>query len=195
MFVTTRKVFSAPFNNLSPARIALLYLSVGISWILFSDTMTAWFVKDKVQFEQIAILKGIMFIIASAGSLYLLIRYYAGHVQSSQETFNQAEQEINKLAYYDRETGLPNHNLLLDRLNQVIAFNSRKSKKTAVIYISLTGFKAIVDARGHSGGCEAVLGIAERLVSMLREYDTVARIHRDEFALVLGGPYSREMSP
>jgi len=187
MFVTTRKVFSAPFNNLSPARIALLYLSVGISWILFSDTMTAWFVKDKVQFEQIAILKGIMFIITSAGSLYLLIRYYAGQLQSSQETFHQAEQEINKLAYYDRETGLPNHNLLLDRLNQVIAFNSRKSKKTAVIYISLIGFKAIVDARGHSGGCEAVLGIAERLVSMLREYDTVARIHRDEFVLVLGG--------
>ena len=187
MFMTIRKVFAAPFNNLSPARIALLYLSVGIGWILFSDTMTAWFVKDKVQFGQIAILKGILFIIASAGSLYLLIRYYAGHVQSSQETFNQAEQEINKLAYYDRETGLPNHNLLLDRLNQVIAFNSRKSKKTAVIYISLIGFKAIVDARGHSGGCEVVRIIAERLVSMLREYDTVARIHRDEFALVLGG--------
>jgi diguanylate cyclase (GGDEF)-like protein len=187
MFVVAQKVFSAPFNNLSPARIALLYLSVGIVWILFSDTSTAWFVKDKVQFEQIAILKGILFVIVSASSLYLLIRYYAGQLQSSQKTFQQAEQEINKLAYYDSETGLPNHNLLLDRLKQVIAFNSRKRKNTAVIYISLTGFKAVVDARGHSGGCEAVCAISDRLVSMLREYDTVARIHRDEFVLVLGG--------
>lgn len=187
MPVTTNKVFSAPYNNLSPARIVLFYLCVGIVWILFSDTATAWLAKDLHQFEHIGILKGVSFIVATAGLLYLLIRYYAQQLRSSQETFHIAEQEIKKLAYYDRETGLPNHNLLLDRLNQVIAFNSRKSKNTAVIYISLTGFKAVVDARGHSGGCEVVCGIAERLASTLREYDTVARIHRDEFVLVLGG--------
>ncbi len=149
--------------------------------------MLAWFVTDLHQFEYIAIMKGILFIIATAGLLHLLIRHYARQLRSSQETFHLAEQEIKKLAYYDRETGLPNHNLLLDRLNQVIAFNSRKRKNTAVIYISLTGFKAVVDARGHSGGCEAVRGIAERLAATLRQYDTVARIHRDEFVLVLGG--------
>ncbi len=181
------KLFSAPFNNLSPARIVLLYLSVGIGWILFSDKAAALLVKDLHEFKQVTIFKGILFVIATAALLYLLIRYYSRQLRSSQETFHLAEREIKKLANYDRETGLPNHNLLLDRLNQVIAFNSRKSKNTAVIYISLTGFKAVVDARGHSGGCEAVCGIAERLVASLREYDTVARIHRDEFVLVLGG--------
>jgi diguanylate cyclase (GGDEF)-like protein len=177
----------SPVQKLSPARIVLLYSFVGITWILLSDLALASFVKDLHQFKHVAILKGITFIIATTAILYLLIRYYARQLQSSNETFHQAAQEINKLAYYDRETGLPNHNLLLDRLNQVIAFNSRKRKSTAVIYISLTGFKSIVDARGHSGGCEAVRAIAERLVSMVREYDTVARIHRDEFVLVLGG--------
>ncbi|MBW4053821.1 MAG: EAL domain-containing protein [Proteobacteria bacterium] len=187
MFVTTDKIFSAPYNIFSPARIMLLYLSVGIGWIFFSDVTTAWLVKDQHQFEQLAVLKGILFVIATASLLHLLIRHYARQLRSSEETFHLAEQEIKKLAYYDRETGLPNHNLLLDRLNQVIAFNSRKCKNTAVIYISLTGFKAVVDARGHSGGCEVVHGIAERLVATVREYDTVARIHRDEFVLVLGG--------
>ena len=187
MLVATNKVFSAPYNNLSPARIMLLYLSVGIGWIVFSDAATARLVRDQHQFEQIAVMKGILFIIATAALLHLLIRHYAQQLRSSQETFHLAEQEIKKMAYYDHGTGLPNHNLLLDRLNQVIAFNSRKSKNTAVIYISLTGFKAVVDARGHSGGCEAVRGIAERLVSMVRQYDTVARIHRDEFVIVLGG--------
>ncbi len=187
MFVTVDKIFSAPYNILSPSRIILLYLSVGIGWIFFSDVTTAWLVNDQHQFEQFAILKGILFVIATASLLHLLIRHYARQLRSSEETFHLAEQEIKKLAYYDRETGLPNHNLLLDRLNQVIAFNSRKCKNTAVIYISLTGFKAVVDARGHSGGCEVVHGIAERLVATVREYDTVARIHRDEFVLVLGG--------
>ena len=187
MLATTDKVFFVPYNKLSPVRIVLLYLCVGILWILFSDTATAWFIRDRHQFEHVAILKGILFVIATAGLLHLLIRHYARQLRSSRETFHLAEQEIKMLAYYDPETGLPNHNLLLDRLNQVIAFNGRKRKNTAVIYISLTGFEAVVDARGHSGGCEAVRGIAARLISTLREYDTVARIHRDEFVLVLGG--------
>jgi diguanylate cyclase (GGDEF)-like protein len=174
-------------KKLSPARIVLLYACVGIVWILLSDTVAAWIVKDLYQLERISIVKGILFIIGTSALLYLLIRYYAKHLQSSQETSHQAEREIKKLAYYDRETGLPNHNLLLDRLNQVIAFNSRKQNNTAVIYISLTGFTAVIDAHGHSGGLEVACCIAERLVSTLRRYDTVARIHRDEFVLVLGG--------
>ncbi len=187
MFVTTTADKVSPVKKLSPIRISLMYSGIGIAWILFSDSVATWFVSDVHQFEHIAVLKGILFILASAGLLYLLIRQYAGQLSSSQETFRHAELEIKKLAYYDRETGLPNHNLLLDRLNQVIAFNSRKRKNTAVIYISLTGFKAVVDAHGHSGGCNAVCAIAERLTLTLRHYDTVARIHRDEFVLVLGG--------
>jgi diguanylate cyclase (GGDEF)-like protein len=187
MLVTTGSYFFPPDQRLSPVRIVLFYAAIGIGWISFSDIATAWLVKDLSQFEHLAMVKGILFVLASAGLLHLLIRYYAHQLSSSQETFHQAEQEIKNLAYYDRETALPNHNLLLDRLNQVIAFNGRKRKNTAVIYISLTGFKAVVDARGHSGGREAVCAVAERLASTLRQYDTVARIHRDEFVLVLGG--------
>jgi diguanylate cyclase (GGDEF)-like protein len=187
MLVTPKIELIKPEQKLSPIRIVLLYSCAGILWILFSDTLTNWIAKDLNQLGHIAIMKGIFFIIATAFLLYLLIRNFACQLKSSQETFQLAEQEINKLAYYDRETGLPNHNLLLDRLNQVIAFNSRKRKNTAVVYISLTGFKAVVDARGHRGGCEVVCGIAERLSATLRQYDTVARIHRDEFVLVLGG--------
>lgn len=184
---TTGVSIVPPAHKLSPSRIVLFYAAIGIVWILFSDSATLWFVKDMRQFEQVAILKGVLFILATAAVLYLLIRNYSAQLRSSEQTFHLAEEEIKKLAYYDRETGLPNHNLLLDRLNQFIAFNSRKRKNSAVIYISLTSFKAIVDALGHSGGCEAVQRIAGRLVSVLREYDTVARIHRDEFVIVLGG--------
>ncbi|HCE68115.1 MAG: hypothetical protein A2X82_18285 [Geobacteraceae bacterium GWC2_55_20] len=184
---TANRVFFSPYDNLSPARIVLLYACIGIGWILFSDSLTSSLIRDRHQLEHAAFAKGSLFILATAVLLYLLIRSYTRQLRSSQETYLLAEREINKLAYYDRETGLPNHNLLQDRLNQVIAFNSRKRKNTAVIYISLTGFKAVVDARGHSGGGEVVRGIAERLASTVRQYDTIARIHRDEFVLVLGG--------
>src|ERR1039457_5835799 len=184
MFVTTISEVPPPDNKLSPSRIVLMYTIVGIAWILFSDTATAWFVKDLTQFEHIGIMKGIFFIIATAGLLFLLIRHYARQLDSSRETFQQAEQEIEKLAYYDSTTDLPNYNLLLDRLSQVIAFNSRKRKNTSVIYISLTGFKAVVDTHGHSCGCNSMRVIADRLVSTVRQYDTVARIHHDEFVVV-----------
>lgn len=187
MSVETRSAVVSNDKKLSPARIVLMYACVGVVWILFSDTAAAWLVQDVIQLERVSILKGILFIIGTSLLLYLLIRYFAKQLHSSQETFQQADREIKKLAYYDRETSLPNHNLLLDRLNQVIAFNSRKQNNTAVIYISLTGFKAAVDALGHSGGTEVVRCIAERLVSAVRRYDTVARIHRDEFVLVLAG--------
>jgi diguanylate cyclase (GGDEF)-like protein len=172
---------------LSPTRIVLLYATVGIIWTIISDSLAALLVTDLHQFEHVAIWKGLLFIIASACILFFLIRYNTQQLTSLQKTTRQAEQELLHLASYDRETGLPNHNLLLDRLNQVIAFNSRKRENTAVIYISLIGFKAVVDACGHSGGREAVCTISERLVATLRQYDTVARINRDEFVLVLGG--------
>ncbi len=173
--------------NLSPAKIVLLYFFIGTVWIVFSDTFTSWLVNDVSLFRHIGIFKGMLFIFSTTCLLQLLIRNYTKQLEASLGSTHLAEQEVKKLAYYDRETGLPNHNLLMDRLNQVIAFNSRKRKNTAVIYISLTGFKAVVDAHGHSGGTEAVCAIAERLVSTVRQYDTVARIHRDEFVLALSG--------
>ena len=119
--------FALRDKTLSPTKIVLLYACIGIGWILFSDTATAWFIKDIHQFEKVAIWKGISFIILTSGMLFLLIRNYAQQLHFSQEIFHQAELEITKLAHYDKETGLPNHNLLLDRLNQVIA--ARNSKR------------------------------------------------------------------
>jgi polar amino acid transport system substrate-binding protein len=130
--------FFSPHQKLSPAKIVQLYAVIGILWIIFSDTVAVWLVKDVEQLEEIGTYKGIFFILATAGFLHLLLGYYVQQLRSSQETSHLAEQEIKKLAGYDRETGLPNHNLLLDRLNQVIAFNGHKGKRTAVIYISLT---------------------------------------------------------
>lgn len=98
----------------------------------------------------------------------------------------EAREEIDKLANYDPETGLPNHHLLMDRLSQVISLDMREKRKTVIIYISLTNHKAVVDVLGHSGGGEVMRAIAHSILSVLRPYDTVARIQRDEFVVMLG---------
>jgi diguanylate cyclase (GGDEF)-like protein/PAS domain S-box-containing protein len=99
----------------------------------------------------------------------------------------RAQESIEKLSYYDSDTGLPNQNLLMDRLNQLISLNSRDHRPTAVVYVGMDGFKGIVDALGHSGSNEVVRDLARRLTETLRHSDTVARLNRDELVIVLGG--------
>ncbi len=98
----------------------------------------------------------------------------------------KAAEEIRRLAYYDAETALPNQHLFLDRLNQVIALDNREHRGSAVICIGLSGFTSIVDVLGHGGSGDVARALAERLKSLLRQSDTLARISRDEFAVVLG---------
>lgn len=99
----------------------------------------------------------------------------------------RAEERIEQLSYYDAGTGLPNQNLLMDRLNQLISLNSREHRPAAVIYVGMDGFKGLVDALGHTGSNEVVADLACRLTKALRHNDTVARLHRDELAILLGG--------
>ena len=99
----------------------------------------------------------------------------------------RARERIEKLSYYDPDTGLPNQNLLMDRLNQLISLNGRDDRPTVVIYVGLDGFTGIVDALGHTGSSEVVRHLARRLTDTLRHTDTIARLHRDELVIVLGG--------
>jgi len=99
----------------------------------------------------------------------------------------RAQERIETLSYYDGDTGLANQNLLMDRLKQLITLNSRQQRPTAVIYVGMDGFKGIVDALGHAGSNEVVRDLARRLTEVLRQTDTVARLQRDELAIVLGG--------
>ena len=99
----------------------------------------------------------------------------------------QAKERIETLSYYHADTGLPNQNLLMDRLNQLISLNNRDNRPIAVIYIGIDGFKGIIDALGHAGSNEVLRDLARRLTEILRQADTIARLHRDELAIVLGG--------
>ncbi|MFA6973060.1 MAG: EAL domain-containing protein [Gallionella sp.] len=96
-----------------------------------------------------------------------------------------AEKEIERLAFYDPLTGLPNRRLLHDRLQHALAASARHDKHGAVLFIDLDDFKTLNDTQGHSIGDLLLLEVARRLLGCVREKDTVARLGGDEFVVLL----------
>ena len=93
--------------------------------------------------------------------------------------------EIERLAFYDPLTGLPNRRLLWDRLKSALASSHRSGRKGALLFIDMDNFKIINDTLGHDMGDLLLQQVAQRLVPCVREGDTVARLSGDEFVVVL----------
>lgn len=97
----------------------------------------------------------------------------------------QSRAELERAAWYDTLTGLPNRNLLVDRLEQILARSRRSRQLLALLYLDLDEFKAINDNLGHAGGDAVLKQFAERLRKAVRTSDTVARMGGDEFVVLL----------
>ena len=97
----------------------------------------------------------------------------------------QAEADIERLAFYDALTALPNRRMLIDRLNQAVAASARRACFGALLFIDLDNFKVLNDTRGHHMGDELLKQVALRLTDCVRTIDTVARLGGDEFVVML----------
>jgi diguanylate cyclase (GGDEF)-like protein len=78
---------------------------------------------------------------------------------------------------------MPNRRLLIDRIEHALAGRSR-GVSVALLFIDINSFKAINDSLGHDRGDDVLIQAAERLRSVTRESDTVARLAGDEFVIL-----------
>lgn len=112
-----------------------------------------------------------------------IINYVITLIDATQR--KAAETKITQLAFFDQLTGLPNRQLLMDRLEQAINASDRQNKSGAILYIDLDDFKTLNDTRGHDIGDQLLKQVAIRLLDCVRRSDTVARIGGDEFVILL----------
>jgi len=102
------------------------------------------------------------------------------------------QHNLERMAYHDPLTQLPNRALLSDRLQQAFSRAERSKELLAVCCLDLDGFKPVNDTLGHEAGDHLLIQLAQRMNQCLRESDTVARIGGDEFALLLSGLHDIE---
>ncbi len=104
----------------------------------------------------------------------------------------RAEKQIERLAYQDALTGLANRVRFQDRLGVAIAAARRENRMLAVLFIDLDRFKVVNDSLGHKVGDLLLQHVADRMMPLIRQSDTLARVGGDEFILLLSMVDQRE---
>jgi diguanylate cyclase (GGDEF)-like protein len=102
-----------------------------------------------------------------------------------EKTVAKAEAIERHLVNHDALTGLPNRNLLLDRITQALARPLWHKRSVGILYLNLDRLQVVNDSLGHNMGDELLRAAANRLLGCIREGDTVARVGGDEFVVLL----------
>ncbi|MEY4563459.1 MAG: hypothetical protein RLZZ618_2736 [Pseudomonadota bacterium] len=105
--------------------------------------------------------------------------------QADSEAAVQAFSMRSRTAALDDLTQLPNRALLLDRFAKAISSAKRRHAMLAVLFLDLNNFKQINDTLGHEVGDEVLKLVADGLLSVVRDADTVSRFGGDEFLVLL----------
>lgn len=113
-----------------------------------------------------------------------LLQFVSTQVATAIER-KQLYDKLQHMAQYDVLTGLPNRELLRDRMDTAMARARRGGSVVSVLYLDLDQFKQVNDRLGHSAGDLLLEEVARRLRGCVREQDTVARMGGDEFVLLL----------
>src|SRR3954453_14046607 len=96
-------------------------------------------------------------------------------------TRRRRERELERMAYTDHLTGLPNRAMLFQELA------APSEDERCLLVLDLDGFKAVNDVAGHEAGDQLLVEVARRLHTVVREDDLVARLGGDEFAILVTG--------
>lgn len=160
---------NVPLRLVGIGSFAILLLLIFIGYKLANFQLT-------IQFAQKASILLIITGVILAGIIFVLLKKY-----------EEAQQKIFQLAYYDDLTKIPNRRFFEDKLLGFIEDSKKFKQKVALIYIDLDNFKVVNDTVGHAQGDAILKQVGELIKSCLRQSDIVSRFEGDEFVVLLPG--------
>lgn len=110
------------------------------------------------------------------------------HVLGSAIERRGVEALLQHQATHDGLTGLPNRELMRERVTSALADSRGRGTAVGLLLCDLNGFKDVNDSLGHAAGDSVLQELAVRLTGAVGEGGTVARLGGDEFALCVVGP-------
>jgi diguanylate cyclase (GGDEF)-like protein/PAS domain S-box-containing protein len=113
-----------------------------------------------------------------------VVTHFVG-IQNDITARREQDAELLRRLTHDRLTGLPNRDVLLDRLRQALTIAGRQRHHVALLYVDLDQFKEINDTLGHEAGDQVLRAVVSRLREGLGPGDTLARLGGDEFLVLL----------
>jgi diguanylate cyclase (GGDEF)-like protein len=111
-----------------------------------------------------------------------------------------AAERIERLAYFDTLTGLPNRQRCLETAQRLFADAERSQERVAVLYMDLNSFKRVNDTFGHSVGDAVLQNVAGKLSCIVSRFQaedahvSVSRFGGDEFVVLVRHPAARSLA-
>ena len=181
-------IFAGMFatRRLFVAMMAFIFLVLGlVVWM----NMAGWHVNDVPPVTLFSLFNIVTVLLVTAFFVWLLASDWRAallRLEVENERIRESHARIDKLAFHDSLTGLPNRLLARDRFEQAMALARRNQTSVALLYLDLDDFKAVNDSLGHSSGDLLLCDVAQRLNQAVRASDTVSRQGGDEFLIVMG---------
>jgi diguanylate cyclase (GGDEF)-like protein len=123
---------------------------------------------------------------AAAQTLADVATAYLVNAQARSDLQDSSDQSC-EAALHDSLTALPNRVLIVQLLEHALRGARRTGKTTAVLFLDLDRFKEVNDTHGHQVGDQLLVAVADRLSSLLRPGDSLARLSGDEFVVLCEG--------
>jgi diguanylate cyclase (GGDEF)-like protein len=169
-------------------RLAPPMVSAAIAMIAVTNFATVKIAKGELTVDSAAFFSIWPIALSSAVAVILVMSFLYRSLMELIGELENREATAKHQAMHDQLTGLPNRALLEDRLDQALGRYRRDGTSAALLVLDLDRFKQVNDTLGHAAGDDLLRQVGQRLLLLLRETDTLARIGGDEFAIVQHGP-------
>ena len=165
--------------------MVIILTTMIILWVTRFIDVSALIMTFFPKQQDMAFSEAIIVISITTMGIFGLLSRYSLFLRKKMKLQYIAEEEIKRLAFFDRLTNLPNRDLCHNRLEHAVARADRNKTSIAVLLIGIDDFTVVNEQQGHDGGDKLLQQVAKRLSSQLRSGDTLARIAGVEFLIIL----------